>query len=29
MQLGFMNTDSHFNSKIATSGNSFVAMQIF
>lgn len=29
MQLGFMNTDSHFNAKIATSGNSFVAMQIF
>lgn len=29
MQLGFMNTDSHFNSDIAKSGNSFVAMQIF
>lgn len=29
MQLGFMNTGSHFNSEIATSGNSFVAMQIF
>lgn len=29
MQLGFMNTDSHFNSEIATSGNSFVAVQTF